>query len=431
MSDFTIDYQLRMLAWLCGNDSQGITLLRFLKLDYFDTDVTSWLYETISKFYKEYRKAPDGNILDSERQLHNTVFLSETEEHFTNFIQYTKHPETINTKYVQDSIREFITTRQLMLTLNEQEQAITTGGWSSVIQALQRDQPTFQQPGLTDIYTFSLLNLQDLYAQAGGMKTNTQLIDLILGGLYRKELTMLMSGTNVGKSLVLTCIGANLLRNGYKVLHVTLEMSIPRSLVRYFTSLSEDGDQIGYADIINLTDTEHVFNYVVRLRNQYEHLFHIAELPTGRGTVEDMYQLVNIHQPDVLIIDYLDLMKAAQQREAKRIELAEITTDLRGLAVSQNIAVLTATQTRRQAQHRRIINLEEVAEDYEKVRISDNVIGIGQNQQDSQRSNLIMAVAKSRNTERGFPQRYLIDFERMRLQFMQQLPNTFADEEDD
>ena len=58
---------------------------------------------------------------------------------------------------------------------------------------------------------------------------------------------------------------------------------------------------------------------------------------------------------------------------------------------------------------------EFVAEDYEKIRVSDVVVGMGQTQDDALKREVILNLTKSRNTEKGRMERYTIDYNTVRF----------------
>jgi hypothetical protein len=138
-------------------------------------------------------------------------------------------------------------------------------------------------------------------------------------------------------------------------------------------------------------------------------LLHIEELPTGKGSIEQISGLVELHKPDVLILDYLDLLKPPKTRQDYRFELKDVTTQLRAIAVELNLPVITATQTNRIAAGKRIVRKEMVAEDYEKIRLADTAFSIGQNKSDTDINRVLFYLIKARNAPREKAELYMLD----------------------
>ena len=80
--------------------------------------------------------------------------------------------------------------------------------------------------------------------------------------------------------------------------------------------------------------------------------------------------------PDMIIIDYADLMKPATSKKEKRFELESVYEDLRGMAVDFDVPILTASQATRDSADAEIITMEAIAEAYLKAAVSDTIISM-------------------------------------------------------
>jgi len=160
----------------------------------------------------------------------------------------------------------------------------------------------------------------------------------------------------------------------YRVCHITLEMSEAEMSQRYMQSLfaipkrqanmvvkSFATDNLGRLSRIDQNVVTPQFSlqdpdaaqrikkkadkFASRLKNIV-----IRQFPTGTLTVQglaaylDMLEDVRNFIPDLLILDYGDLMKV--NADNLRIDLGNVFKDLRGLAVERNIALATATQAK-------------------------------------------------------------------------------------
>ena len=120
---------------------------------------------------------------------------------------------------------------------------------------------------------------------------------------------------------------------------------------------------------------------------------------------------------ELLIVDYLELLKPPQKRDALRYEMSDITVALRGIASEYNIHVATATQANRQSVNKRIIGKEVTSEDYGKMRIADVGIGMGQTKEDALKNEVVLNLTRSRNSAKNVAERYIMDFQHMRMKF--------------
>ncbi len=417
---FTVNYQIRLLALLCLDKNLYLQTSATLTKNDFNTFVGQWIFELIHVYYGKHKQLPTRVVFEEERGRDDAgELLPEEQPLYVDFLALLSSGKITEEDYIKETIRTFVSSRRIRLVLGEQSEKIEEGNYSEIITSLRQSQEEIRSKDVeVSEFTFSLLNLSELYDQEAGIKSGINLIDQYVDGIRRKELTLILADSNVGKSLLMGYIGGVIVKNYHKVLHVTLEMSAARVLVRYFAGMAEPSDNIVYNNILRATPLEHVHEYIVRLRDKYEGYLAVKELPTGKGTIDDIYRYIGEFEPDVVIVDYLDLLRAPQKRESVRFELKDITILLRGLAVETNTAVVTATQASRLAVRKRIVGKELVAEDYEKIRIADTVVTMGQNLDDSLKNEVVLFLAKSRNTLKDKAERYRIDFNTMKFLWM-------------
>jgi intein/homing endonuclease len=226
----------------------------------------------------------------------------------------------------------------------------------------------------------------------------------------------------IHNSLYLVHIGGHAVRQLKRVIHVTLEMSFARTLARYYANLGEDDDDITYQQIVECDPADKVVDYIHdKLCERYEGYLQVEEFPTGKCGIPDLYNLLDKYSDtDMLIVDYLQIMKAMKRRTELRFELTDNTVALRGIASEANLHVASAAQATRQANNKRIVGKGMVGEDYGIMRVADIGVGLGQNEQDSLKQELVMSIARSRNSAKDTRERYFTDFRRMRLMFRRQ-----------
>jgi len=113
-------------------------------------------------------------------------------------------------------------------------------------------------------------------------------------------------------------------------------------------------------------------------------------------SLERMHRFI----PDVLILDYADLMKVNTNNY--RIELGALYAELRGVAVERNLALVTASQANREGARSQLITDTNVAEDYSKIAISDCVMSYNQTKEEKRLGLARIYVTSGRNEEDKF-----------------------------
>ena len=105
--------------------------------------------------------------------------------------------------------------------------------------------------------------------------------------------------------------------------------------------------------------------------------------------------------PDMVIIDYGDLLRPISGKSEKRHELESIYEEMRGLAQEFDCAVWTASQTNRSGLNAEVITMESISEAFNKCFVSDFIFSLSRTVEDKQSNTGRIFVAKNRNGPDG------------------------------
>ena len=227
---------------------------------------------------------------------------------------------------------------------------------------------------------------------------------LMLGGLSAGELGIILAPSNRGKSIVLVNIGAAALLARKNVMHIILEHGEMPTGTRYDMRIAG----LTKGDLFN----EYVDEAVeAKLK---KHLTLNAQLGGsvkiyyfGRNTMTpqmlrnhmDFVESIDNFKPDLLIVDYGDLLKPPKSYDSKRFELSDIYAELVNIAKERNIPTWSASQTNRDAFNKEEIRMEDMGEDIGKVQIADVIIGVCQTEEEERNSKMRLCIAKMRDFE--------------------------------
>lgn len=250
--------------------------------------------------------------------------------------------------------------------------------------------------------------------------TPLKLLDASLhGGFGRGELSMIMAGMGIGKSMFLGACGAAAAKHRRKILHYTLEMSDIKTALRYDFNFS----RIGRTEMTKMSGTDPKLLDHQRRLSTYRRVgarLYVKGAPARSCTVDMISSEVRRwaaegEKPDLLIVDYADLLRSPRKWDERRMELADLYADLRTLAVEHDVAVLTASQVRRGAIHAEVIDIADVAEDISKAAICDVILALCRTAKDREGLTARVHVAKNRDgiARQVIPVR--MDFEHMRI----------------
>ena len=199
-----------------------------------------------------------------------------------------------------------------------------------------------------------------------GISTGLADLDRKLGGLHKSDLLILAGRPSMGKTALVTNIAFNIARthrrgrlpdgtegsvNGGVVGFFSLEMSAEQLAARILSEASEvSSEQIRRGDM-----TEAEFRRFVEAAKALEacplYIDDTPALPISQLAARAR-RLKRTHGLDVLVVDYLQLVRPATARDSRVNEVSEITQGLKAIAKELDVPVIALSQLSRQVENR-------------------------------------------------------------------------------
>ena len=205
-------------------------------------------------------------------------------------------------------------------------------------------------------------------------------LDGLTDGLHNGELTVIGARPGVGKTTFALQIAENIAKKGKTVAYISLEMSETQMIQKMLSMRTG----VNSRKIRNGDLTE----------NEIEKLgidcFKLAELKfkliTKVNTIQQIEisarRLKNRHSLDLLVIDYLQLVKNAGNFKSREQEVADISRTLKLLSLELDIPIIALCQLNRNAS-RTEPTLADIRESGAIEQDADNVIFLYQENQDN------------------------------------------------
>jgi hypothetical protein len=227
--------------------------------------------------------------------------------------------------------------------------------------------------------------------------TGWDLVDnLCKGGLGQKELGVVIAPTGAGKSMALVHLGTQAIKEGKTVVHYTLELQDTVVASRYDSCLTK-------IPLQNLTAfKEKIYEEVQDIDGKLI----IKEYPTKTAstqTVRNHLEKLRMRsiEPDMIIVDYGDLLRPVRYLKEKRNELESIYEELRAIASEYKCPVWTASQTNRSGLNAEVITMESISEAFNKCFVADFIFSISRTIEDKTTNGGRIFIAKNRNGPDG------------------------------
>jgi archaellum biogenesis ATPase FlaH len=271
----------------------------------------------------------------------------------------------------------------------------------------------------TDYYSNAQERIENYREGTDGVRripTGIGGVDKILhGGLGGGELGVVIAPPNRGKSIALINIGAGAILEGYNVVHFTLEMPEKQVTKRYdqrlmgksFEYMKENPDKILKA-IMNMQKTKRGQLFVKKYKTND------CTVHTMRSYLTRLWMEKGI-KPDVIIVDYGDLVQPRRTYSDKRFELESVYLDLRDLAAEYDCPVWTASQANRGALDKKVITIGDLAEAFNKANIADFMMALCQTTEEKEDGEMRIYISKHRDGEANLTINNEIDYATMTL----------------
>ena len=220
--------------------------------------------------------------------------------------------------------------------------------------------------------------------------------EICKGGLGSSELGVVVAPTGAGKSMVLVHLATRALLEGKTVVYYTLELKDTVVGQRFDCCISD----------VPLTDHSMRKEEILRKIEDVDGTLIIKEYPTKSASVQTLKNHIEKLrkrgiEPDMVLVDYADLLRPPRSTGEKRHELEETYEGLRGLAQTYEIPFWTASQTNRGGLNAEVITMEAISEAFNKCFVADFIFSLSRTVQDKQANKGRLFIAKNRNGPDG------------------------------
>lgn len=245
----------------------------------------------------------------------------------------------------------------------------------------------------------------NMLSTTAGIPTGNAELDKRLaphGGWGRKELSIIMGPPKSGKTAGLIHFAIAAAAAGKKVFYASCEVS--EEIIGDRSDANISG--------IPMKELRQRENEVAQALAAWEADPGLGELivqafPIRTLKASELHRILKKYQAggvdfDMIVVDYLGIMRPEVHYEEKRYGLADIGQDLRAIATVFNAAVVTGYQTNREGTKkaaRTVTDGTDAADDYEAVRTADVLITINRTEDDRDNNQVVLFLAEMRNAE--------------------------------
>ena len=368
------EFQIKVLSSLLTHKEFLTNIHDIISDEYFENPAQKWAIKEILNYYDKYHTTPSLDILKVELQkVDNEVLQISIKEQLKE--AYVSSDEDL--EYVQEEFTNFCRNQQLKKALMSSVDLLKGGDFDGIRYLIDNALKAGQDKNIGHEY---IKDIEERYRENSRTVLPTpweRINGLLQGGLGNGDFGLIFGNPGGGKSWSLVALGGHAVRLGYNVLHYTLELGedyVGKRYDAFFTKIP-----------VNKVDSfrEKIEDIIPQLPGQLI----IKEFPTGRATVSTIESHISKCsgmgvKPDLVIIDYVDLLSSRRKNRERKDEIDDIYTSTKGLARQLNIPIWSVSQVNRAGAQDKIIEGDKAAGSYDKMMISDFAMSLSRKKED-------------------------------------------------
>lgn len=405
-------FQEKIIQALLVDKQFAEQMLEVMNVEYFELKHLQYLAGKYFTYSKKYKDFPTLNLLVTiiKDDLKNGSDIILRDQIIELLQRIKSNPDSGDLPYIKEKSLDFCRKQALKSALEKAVDLVSTEKYESIVEVIRNAVSVGTTPSVGHDFVNDFES-RFIKTKREAVPTGIEQLDkkdILQGGLGRGELGCVSAATGVGKSHFLVNLGCNAMRAGKNVLHYTFELSETAVAIRYDSNLCD----------VNSNEVLDKKQEIIKKYSEIKlgRLF-IKEHPTSTCTVHMIRNHVEKLSlkgfiPDVILIDYADIMRSSRQFDSLRHELKLIYEELRGLASELQLPIWTASQTNRDASNSEIVGLESMSEAYGKAMIADVILTISRRSHEKASGQGRLFVAKNRAGRDGIVFPILIDTSR-------------------
>ena len=368
------EFQIKVLSSLLTHKEFLVNIHDIISDEDFENPAQKWAIKEILKYYDKYHTTHSLDILKVELlKVDNEVLQLSIKEQLK--LAYVTSDEDL--EYVQEEFTNFCKNQQLKKALMSSVDLLKGGDFDGIRYLIDNALKAGQDKNLGHEY---IKDIEERYRENARETVPTpwpKIDQLLQGGLGNGDFGLIFGNPGGGKSWSLVAIGGHAVRLGYNVLHYTLELGeeyVGKRYDAFFTKIP-----------VNKVDSHR--DKIEELIPQLPGQLIIKEYPTGRASVSTIESHIAKStsmgvKPDLVIIDYVDLLSSRKTNRERKDEIDDIYTSTKGLARQLDIPIWSVSQVNRAGAQDKVIQGDKAAGSYDKIMITDFCMSLSRKKED-------------------------------------------------
>lgn len=351
VSEFAVteEYQAKVLAYMVSNPEFRQVAADNLSQELFSNKALQWFFSTVAE--SPYDLTPTTLQEELIKAAKEKRVKPEEINKYVELYDIIKHrPVPAEEEYIKAQVATFIRTQKVKNAMVESVDLAKSQQWEEIVARMQEAVSAGVQ--LSDMghdYFGEIVERVEARKHRVFRRIPTgipELDTLTYGGVKNRQMSLIVGGTGRGKSVFLQWLARTAVLLNKKVVYFTFELSEEDIADRFDSMFAKVKPQ-------ELNDyQEQIVKEISSIGDVYGSSLIIKHFPADSATVSTLKTFVTqlSHSgivPDMIIMDYLDLVKPHRNYSSAHEEINAITKATVGFAAEYDISVWTATQMNR------------------------------------------------------------------------------------
>jgi len=324
LNQYGLSFQTKVLSSLLKNKKFLLNIRDVITPEYFDNQGMQWIVEATVKYFDKWHSTPTLDTLHIEvKKIDNEVLKTTVVEQLKEAYKISNE----DAEYVEAEFSNFCKNQQLKKALLTSVDLLQSGMYDDIRHLIDSALKAGMDKNLGHEYD---KDVEDRYREEyrSPVATPWSIVnDLLQGGLGRGDFGLIFGGPGGGKSWALVALGAAAIKAGYNVCHYTLELSEAYVGKRYDACLTN----------ISVSQVQDYRKDVESAVSKLPGKLIIKEYPMGKATISTIESHIQKCKdlgdaPDLVIIDYVDLLRANRVSKERKEEIDDVYVATKGLA---------------------------------------------------------------------------------------------------
>jgi replicative DNA helicase len=405
-------FQLKVLGSLLTDKSFLLNVRDVLHDFYFDADSHKWIINEIVKYFDKYHTNITMDVLKVELQkLENEVLQVALKEELRNSYEASQD----DLEYVQEEFQTFCKNQEMKSAILNSADLLKEHDFDGIRNMIEKAMKAGMDKNIGHEYNKDVETRYRTDYRPTIPSPWPILNDGLQGGFGPGDLAIIFGNPGGGKSWTCVAMAAHAVKMGYKVNYYTLELGedyVGKRFDCYFTGHSID-------EVNN--HRKEVQTHVDGLKGALivkEYAPKSASVGSIRSHIQKCTDMG--HKPDLVIIDYVDYLRAPSRGSKfaeRKDEIDDVFIATKGLAKELKIPIITPSQVNRMGAKDSVIEGDKAAGSYDKMMVADICLSLSRQKEDKVLGTGRVHVMKNRYGQDGMTYNVKMDTNNGHIEF--------------